>query len=378
MRLLLLFLLTLSTPVMALEGWLLNGKGVSSPYGIYSLDASAKMTNNPTLIISPSTPMVGVYWPSGIRVGNSNYVYATYADADDVLRIGLWKSSGGSYTFHGTVLTPNQQEIRLGAQSVLYDPLDTAAPFKMWYGAGGVVRPNSILYATSLDGESWTRRATILVDNNPSAAHGLQLDFVCRDAGVWRIFYTASADAENRWEAFEASSSTPDAGFIRRGSILRPEGSEIAISTNVQLGTRYLETSEPSAGLVPGHPYVLSDGVQSQRIVVEGLLGVSGFSLQSPVHVAGSGFSVRPIDMKKTGISAFYRQPDGTGYGFATGWGAFSTVMNEYVYRVREIPGGFERAPRMDMPFIPTGPGSQVSFENPSPILTGPDCPIFQ
>lgn len=360
----------------AVLGWLLNGRGQSTQYAVFRLSADGSMGNSPTLIIQPTGAMIAVYWPSGVQVGSTTYVYATHEDASGILRVGLWTSTGGTYAFQGTVLSPTAAEIRLGSQSVLYDPDDAVAPFKMWYGAGGATRPNSVRYATSLDGISWARQGTVLTASEPYETHGLQLDCICRDNGTWRMFYSASSDAANRWTAVEATSPDPSGPFVKRGEVLSPSGSELAVATTIQPGTRYLEVPA-TTGLVEGHAYTLSNGSLAQRIVVERVMSAVGFSTEAPIHVSGSGYAIRPVDMRKVCVSSIYRDANGDAFGFATGWGAFVNPMNEYVFRIRETASGFERASTADSMFTPTGPGSLGSFENPSPILAGPDCPVI-
>jgi predicted GH43/DUF377 family glycosyl hydrolase len=87
---------------------------------------------------------------------------------------------------------------QLGKPWVIYDPANTAAPFRMWYSAQGDFG-GSIGYATSLDGRSWTKVGEVFGPGKPGMADSFSVSQPCIliDNGIYRMWYTAD-DSNNR------------------------------------------------------------------------------------------------------------------------------------------------------------------------------------
>lgn len=358
--------------------YVLNGQGANGYYQVYRVTDDGALTN-PTVIVSPSGSgfdATNIYWPSAVNVGGAIYVYATGQDASGNQSIGLWTSANGiNFTRVGQVLAPIVGETQIGAAHVIYDPSDSAAPFKMWFGTNtnAYGRPSEIKYATSANGVNWTRQATVLTASQSYETQGFQLDYVCRDSGAWRMFYSATSDPANSFQAVEANSPTPGGAFIKRGVVFAPGGSTHTVLSTVVPGNRYLRLNS-TAGLQAGGVYVLSNGLVSERVVIERVIDGDEASIEDAMVSSGSGFQLRSTDYRKVGISVFYRDA-GLGRFLATGWGAFATSpLHEYVIEGSESGGTFVRDYSAPNRFRPPGPGSLYSFENPSPITTGPDC----
>jgi predicted GH43/DUF377 family glycosyl hydrolase len=94
---------------------------------------------------------------------------------------------------------------QIGKPSVLYDPLNLEAPFRMWYSAEGDFG-GSIGYATSLDGRTWTKVGEVFVPGLIGMADSFSISqpSVILDAGIYRMWYTAS-DSNNLRVAFATS-----------------------------------------------------------------------------------------------------------------------------------------------------------------------------
>jgi hypothetical protein len=355
----------------------LNGRGASGPYRVFRVDGEGAFTN-PTSIISPAGGFdaASVYWPSAVRVGDDVLVYATAQDGSGNLTLGLWVSEdGGAFARVGQVLTPIAGEGQIGSAHVIFDPADEAAPFKMWFGTNYGPRATVIKYATSEDGLAWTRQASVIEASEGYESEGFQLDTVCYDATAetWRMFYAASDDAANVFRAIEATADAPDGPWTKRGVVFAPGGSAHAVLSTVTPGSRYL-LLDGAEGLAPGGVYVLSNGTASERVVIETVLDDDEASIRDAMVSSGTGFGLRSAHYRKAGVSTYWRDAQGQGRALLTGWGAFTSGLQEYVFEGGETEEGFAVDLAAPARWKPTGPGSLYSFENPSPITSGPEC----
>lgn len=361
----------------ALADYVLNGQGANGVYSVYRVDDEGGYTN-PTLILPGGGAGLGaanVYWPSAISVSGVLHVYATALAASGAMTLGLWRSTDGvTFAPVGHVVTPLAGEGHIGSAHVVADPADVAAPFKMWFGTETLAlgRPAVIKYATSPDAIVWTRQAMALVASEPYEAQGFQLDYVCRDGATWRMFYSATDDAANVFRAVEATAANPAGPFVKRGVVFAPGGTSHAVQSTVTPGSRYLRL-DSTAGLLVGGVYALANGAVSERVVIERVLNGQDASIRDAMVSAGSGFTLRSAHYRKVGISALQRV-GGEARVLFTGWGALTSGLQEYVFEGRETGGAFVRDLAAPPRFKPTGPGSLYSFENPSPVTTGPDC----
>lgn len=357
--------------------FVLNGQGANGVYQVYRVDDDGGYTN-PTLILSPGSAGLGaaqVYWPSAVNVDGELNVYATALDNAGAMTLGLWRSTNGiTFAPVAHVLTPQTGEGRIGSAHVIYDPADSAAPFKAWFGTDTLAlgRPSVIKYATSTNGVNWTRVATVLTASESYEAAGFQLGYVCRDGATWRLFYEATDDAANVFRAAEATAASPAGPFTKRGVVFAPGGSAHVVLSTVMPGSRYLRL-DSTAGLQAGAVYVLSNGQVSERVVIERVINGHDASIRDAMVSSGVGFELRTAHYRKVAVSTFYRD-EGVGRVLFTGWGAFPVGLSEYVFEGQEIDGAFVRDLAAPPRWKPTGPGSLYSFENPSPITSGPAC----
>jgi hypothetical protein len=361
-------------------GYVLNGAGPSGVYSIFRVDDLGSPTDN-ARIIDPSGSGFDashVYWPSAVKVGTDIYVYATGHDASGNLSLGLWISTNGvTFSRFGQVLAPAGDEGQIGMSHVAHDPDDKAAPFKVWYTTRYTTPPGrgtEVRYATSTDGKSWTRVGTVLTAAESGATDGVSTDYVCKDGDTWRLLYGAGYDSPLKFRADEATSTTPGGAFTRTGTIFSPGGIDVAVTTTLTAGTRYIPVASVS-GIAAGDVLVISDGTQSkvQRIEVEKVnTTYSAVISTEPVYAVAASQRLRSVYLNKMSPSFVYRDANNDLVGHFTGWGQWPGTLSEYTFAVKRSGQTFVNEGKQL--FRPFGPGNFYSFENPSPIRTGVDC----
>lgn len=348
--------------------YVLNCYGTNGAYQICQVDDSGDPTDA-TVIISPSGSVSDIYWPTALRVGSDVYYYASERSGSSQ-SLALWIKSNGVLKRYGTVLAAQGNEVEIGMVHVNYDPDDAAAPFKFWYGAGASGVAARVDYAISVDGKKLTRIGTALTHSESGAA-GVAPDYVCKDAdGTWVLFYSAGAAGWDKFTADKATSSSPGGPFTRVGTILRYNMVSKSVSGTIVAGTRILDLTDPS-DILPGTVWVLSNNMQrsTQRIRIKKSL-TNSIVLDDPVYVEGTGYSLRPVNYRKVGLSYFWRDSLGVGHGVATGWGSFPGKA-EYSFPVIEKDGVFVPDTNASDLFRPPIAAALWSYENPVPIRGG-------
>ena len=128
---------------------------------------------------------------------------------------------------------------QLGKPTVIYDPSNTAAPFRMWYAGEGDLG-GSVGYATSMDGRVWTKAGEVFGPGKIGMADSYRVTHPCvlMDEGVYYMWYTAD-DSNNRRVAYATST---DGVTWERGGVVFDVGtgnfSEAAFAPAVvKLGT---------------------------------------------------------------------------------------------------------------------------------------------
>lgn len=354
--------------------FLLNGMGTNNTYQIYRTLDDGTPTET-SLIISPaSAGATQVYWPSGVRVGNQVYVYATM-EKGPVQSIGLWRSAGGPFEYHGQVLAPIGDEGKIGMAVVAADPDDASAPWKMWYATRYQPRPKDVRFAISLDGIAWTRVGTVYTPTHADASQGFQLSHICRDGGLFRMFYSGTDTAAGaKFYAFEARAQQAAGPWTFHDRIFSPGGVSVPIPSSLSLGTRYLPVGS-NHGILPASLYAISDNTSAkvQRVELQKVYANASIT-REPLHVGGAGLTLKSMHFNKVDPSFYYRDQNGVGRLLLTAWGAHENAANEYVIEAEETAIGFQiKGPHR---FVPFGPGNLNSFENPTAIRSGLSCTL--
>lgn len=150
---------------------------------------------------------------------------------------------------------------QLTKPSVVYDPTNAAAPFRMWYAAEDETE-GGIGYATSVDGRTWTKVGEVLAPGKPGMAdsHRVMEPCVLIDNGVYFMWYTAD-DSNNRRVAYATST---DGLVWTRGGVVFDVGtgnySEGAFSPAV------VRTASGFHMLFTGNKVVSGTAIQSKLI----------------------------------------------------------------------------------------------------------------
>ena len=114
---------------------------------------------------------------------------------------------------------------QLGKPSVIYDPANTEAPFRMWY-AGEGDEGGSIGYATSLDGRVWVKTGEVFAPGKIGTADSYRVTHPCvlLDNGVYFMWYTAD-DSNNKRVAY--ATSTDGLAWQRGGVVFNVAGGNL-------------------------------------------------------------------------------------------------------------------------------------------------------
>jgi predicted GH43/DUF377 family glycosyl hydrolase len=176
---------------------------------------------------------------------------------------------------------------QLTKPSVLYDPANTAAPYRMWYAAEDETS-GGIGYATSTDGRDWTKHGEVLPPGKAGMADSYRVMQPCvlYDNGVYFMWYTAD-DSENRRVAY--ATSTDGVAWKRGGIVfdLAPGGnySEGAFAPAV------VRTATGFHMLFTGNKIVSGDDIQSKLINADSADGLNWTPGNIAFSASGSGAS---------------------------------------------------------------------------------------
>ena len=118
---------------------------------------------------------------SSSSAGKDGPLSIGYAESNDGIT-WLIKGPGGEGVTAGAVFGPAGGAVfdahSVGYPSVVHDPGDAAAPWKLWYEAGNraVDVQNSLGYATSGNGLIWTRSSLPILNPSSDARIPLSID----------------------------------------------------------------------------------------------------------------------------------------------------------------------------------------------------------
>ena len=264
-----------------------SGTGPTASLGLpTTLLPLARDNANPVLL--PSSPVAldndSVDDPSVIKAG-STYVMYYSATAEDGSGPAIFRATSTD----GKVWTrsvPNDpvlegtpgafDEHGVSGPDVLYQPTDSAAPYKMYYSGRGDVF-GGIGYATSTDGVSWTKRTdagtpvAVLDHGQPGSADAFSAadPSVMKDGATWKMWYTGDDSSKRRI----AYATSPDGiSWSKGGGVISPE--DAGVSANLEFGAF--------------GPTVWKDG-NTYRMLLVGRKLVSGTTFQTKVLGTTSG-----------------------------------------------------------------------------------------
>ena len=122
---------------------------------------------------------------------------------------------------------------------VVYDPTDTAAPYRMWYsGRSGAF--GAIGYATSTDGISWVKYPgtgqlplAVLTHGPAGSADSFSAadPSVLKDGTTWKMWYTGDDSSKKR---VAYATSTDGINWAKGGKVIAPE--DPGVSANIAFG----------------------------------------------------------------------------------------------------------------------------------------------
>jgi predicted GH43/DUF377 family glycosyl hydrolase len=172
-------------------------------------------------------------WYSGIAEDGSGPAIFLATSTDGV----HWtRANSGSPVLQGTAGAFDANGV-YGAD-VVYDPLDTLAPYKMWYsGRHGVF--GGIGYATSTNGLTWTKHMSAGLPV-PVVDHGLAGSAdsfsaadpsVLKDGSTWKMWYTGDDSSKKR---IAYATSSDGITWAKGGKVIAPE--DPGVSANIQFG----------------------------------------------------------------------------------------------------------------------------------------------
>src|SRR5262245_13994893 len=221
-----------------------NGSGPGAALGLpttllpLTLD-SANPVLGPTASImldsdnvdDPALAKVGstyVMWYSGTAEDGSRPALFSATSTDGL----TWtRAAGGAPVLQGTPAAFDQDGV-YGAE-VIYDPADTAAPYRMWYsGRSGVF--GAIGYATSQDGLSWTKLPQPVLSHGPAGSadsFSAADPTVLKDGSTWKMWYTSDDSSKKR---IAYATCTDGMTWARGGKVIAPE--DPGVSANIAFG----------------------------------------------------------------------------------------------------------------------------------------------
>jgi predicted GH43/DUF377 family glycosyl hydrolase len=226
-----------------------SGTGAAASLGLPATTLPLTRDNaNPVLAPTPPVQLDNdsVDDPSVIKVGSTYTMYyaATAEDASGPAILRVTSTDGKAWTRpspNDPVLegTPGAfDENGVYGPDVLYQPEDSAAPYKMYYSGRGEVF-GAIGYATSTDGVTWTKRMdaglpVAVLDHGEAGsadAFGAGDPSVMKDGATWKMWYTGD-DSNKRRIAYATS---PDGiSWSKGGAVIAPE--DPGVSANLEFG----------------------------------------------------------------------------------------------------------------------------------------------
>jgi predicted GH43/DUF377 family glycosyl hydrolase len=201
-------------------------------------------------VLAPSAPVAldsdSVDDPSVIKVGSTYAMYysATAEDGSGPAIFRVTSTDGKVWTrsipndpvLEGTADAFDENGVY--GPDVLYQPADSAAPYKMYYSGQGAVF-GGIGYATSTDGVTWTKHSdagtpVAVLDHGEAGsadAFGAGDPSVMQDGTTWKMWYTGD-DSNKRRIAYATSSD--GISWSKGGGVISPE--DPGVNANLEFG----------------------------------------------------------------------------------------------------------------------------------------------
>ena len=201
-------------------------------------------------VLAPGAPVAldsdSVDDPSVIKVGSTYAMYysATAEDGSGPAIFRVTSADGNVWTrsipndpvLEGTADAFDENGVY--GPDVLYQPADSAAPYKMYYSGRGAVF-GGIGYATSTDGVTWTKHSdagtpVAVLDHGEAGsadAFGAGDPSVMQDGATWKMWYTGD-DSNKRRIAY--ATSTDGLSWSKGGGVISPE--DAGVSANLEFG----------------------------------------------------------------------------------------------------------------------------------------------
>lgn len=155
-----------------------------------------KYSGNPVVV--GQTGQKGTYFPNLIDIGDEIWMYfSVLVDADDDIRTGLSKSTDGgeTFTYFGIVLDTSASDWdSKRAHDVCV--IEDGGTYKMWYAGSDDDVTSEIGYATSPDGEVWTKQGIVFEKGAPGDFDeaGVTYMTVLKENGTYYMWYSGYDD----------------------------------------------------------------------------------------------------------------------------------------------------------------------------------------
>lgn len=315
----------------------------------------------PTPIIGPANDggANGVAWATAflvktptVRLYGSRLFGTMWAD------IALWEGPAPTQlALRGAVLTANASEPFGIGPSAGFKAAGDARPWKLAFGVRGngtTSVGNSIWIADSVTGNvgTWQRVGPALTASEPWEAAGIcpsHNPFFDEDTGLWVMIYHAY-ETMTLAHAAVATSPTPNGPYGNKRKVASPINSRIPFAA-----TAVTDHATAAASPRLGEPYVLRQASpQAMEVVVPDSFEDGIVRFNRPLFGSYPSGEMAHVGSNKYDLSYIEKLPDGTYFGYVTGYGQHAnTQLSEYTFEVS--------APHYDGPWTPLPNGIAFS-----------------
>jgi hypothetical protein len=244
-----------------------NGGINGSTYKIGRATSSDGVTwsKNPSSpVLSPTATWEGTIlkdpWPLWVN-GVLYLYYAGYRASTNRFQIGLATSTDGGLTFTKNANNPiianggagTVDERRAIFPTVLYDAdeTDSAKKFKMWYAGRNASDVETIAYAYSADGITWTKFGKVLDLGTAGDFDDaiLQPGDVKKIGTTYYLFYSGAevVGGRNKFQGGLATFTDPEGAYTKQGQNLTTDSGRGAnLTANTNLGSKVVTIADTS------------------------------------------------------------------------------------------------------------------------------------